>query len=217
MSLKAVIFDLDGTLIDSEIYNFKAWQKLLNNYNQQIDLPEYARNFAGQSKEYIAKKVEEVINKTDLEIIKEKDSYYYEFLEEIPIKEMPFAKSILENLSKKNIILACATGGGRNEALSKLDYLDFTKYFDSIVTKSDVKNTKPDPETYLKSLSNLNLQTSDVIAVEDTVTGYDSGVAAGIRTFIVKNEMNKYMDFATEDVVENLKGLWNLIQDGIIL
>lgn len=76
MKLKAVIFDMDGNLIDSETNNYIAWKEFLGEYKFEIDLDFYSKNFVGQSKEYIAKKCAEIVGLNYIDIIKAKDLIY---------------------------------------------------------------------------------------------------------------------------------------------
>lgn len=114
---------------------------------------------------------------------------------------------ILENLKQKNIKIGLATGAGRDEAMSKLERLDLVKYFDAIVTKSDVTNTKPDPETYISCMNILRIKPEETLAVEDSLAGFQSATGAEIEIFVVENEMNMNIDFGVEKV-EGLKGVW---------
>ncbi len=212
MKIKAIVFDLDGTLVDTEKYNFYAWQKFLQMHGHDIDLETYAKKFVGQSKDYIAKECAQLTGINFGAIIAEKDIYFEEFLAKEPITEIPGAKALLEKLTQRNFLLACATSGDRAETTLKLNTLDFAKYFKSIITGDDVQNPKPDPEVYLNSIKNLGVKAGEAIAVEDTLTGFQSAAAAGLRTFIVKTDMNKFISFPTEDIIDGLPAFLTLLE-----
>lgn len=211
MRVKAVIFDLDGTLLDSEVYNLKAWQEVWIRSGREISDKEYIKACVGQSKEYIAQKLSEEFGLPVSTIIELKDQIYSRLLAQIPLTPMPYALEILEKLSRQGLVLALATGGDRVETEHKLEAANIKHLFKSIVTSSDVEHTKPHPQTYLKALYDLSFETQEALAVEDTPTGYLSANSAGIRTLVVRNYMNTYTKFPTDDIFEGLEEIYKFI------
>ena len=87
----------------------------------------------------------------------------------------------------------------------------FLKYFDFIVTSEDVKNTKPDPEPYLKALELSGMKKEECIVVEDSERGLRAAIAAGLKCYIIPTELTKNSDFTgAEKVLNNIKEILSL-------
>ncbi len=175
---KALIFDLDGTLIDSMPLHFKAWSHVCKKY--QLYFPETMfLNFAGNSAINIATSL---INdaKLDLDpsiIVKEKADYFLEHIDKInPI--YPVLNLLKEFAGKCPISIG--TGGRRAIVEKTIAALKIDHMIDFIVTSNDVENCKPHPETFLKCAELMKVKPEECQVFEDGDLGIKAAKKAGM-------------------------------------
>jgi beta-phosphoglucomutase len=169
----AIIFDLDGTLIDSLPYHFDSIKKVLNNYGIFVK-EKYLKNIIGLATRVIFRKFKE---KYDLHekietLVEERRIIYYNLIKD---KDITFkgVKSILKKL-RKNHKLAIVTGSSRitlDHSTSK----EFRNFFDIIVTADDTKRMKPYPDPIILAINKLGVKEGCSLMIGDSI--YD-GIAA---------------------------------------
>jgi len=188
--IKAVIFDMDGLIIDSET---STWPKVLSEFllSKGIVLTDEAREEArGAGHKETIKIFKEKLGlegNTDSLIAQMRSCFFKTFLQD-PVLAVGI-KEFLEDLSKKDYILAIATGlGPENEVINLLLKLDLKKYFKEVVTGDEVTKGKPDPQIYLITAQKIKVKPQDCLALEDAVNGVLSGKAAGMKVFGVNQD-----------------------------
>lgn len=185
---KGVIFDNDGTLVDSMPVHYMAWQKALN--ENGIDFPKekfYA--WAGAPAAEIIKALAQSQKVTDFSV-----TSILEVRQELLERELRNVKKIdvvvdlLEYALQKGKTVAVASGNELGDVLGSLNYagIDDTK-FSSIVTAEDVAIGKPDPEIFLTAASRMGVDPSDCIGLEDGDMGLQALDAAGIAKIDVRH------------------------------
>jgi len=183
--IKSVIFDMDGLIIDSET---NTWPKVLSEFllSKGIVLTDEAREEArGAGHKETIKIFKEKLGlegNTNSLITQMRSCFFKTFLQD-PVLAVGI-KEFLEDLSKKDYILAIATGlGPKNEVINLLLKLDLRKYFKEVVTGDEVTKGKPDPQIYLITAQKLEIKPQDCLVLEDAVNGVLSGKAAGMQVF----------------------------------
>lgn len=186
--IKLVIFDVDGTLVDSESVYVKAALKNLevNHYNIPMSA---IMGIIGQNKVAGQKLIEST----------QDDSFNYdkylqdfrkirdELLEKEPYKLKKGALNILNYCKKHDIKMAIATSTARDKQIKVLTELGIIDYFDYMVFGDEIKNSKPDPEIYLKVFEHYNYGKDEMIIYEDSKNGILSAHNAGIRVVYIKD------------------------------
>ena len=174
--LKAVIFDLDGVLIDS----FEAWFGVFNQTRRHFKLKEFSKE------EFRKKSWGKILNKElkenfpNVSIKEIKDQYKYLITKNInKIKLLPNSKEVLQKIKNKNIKIGLVTNNFAKPVRKILELHKISKYFDAIVTEEDVKMPKPYPDGILKACEKLNVQPDEVIYVGDRENDYTAGKSAG--------------------------------------
>jgi beta-phosphoglucomutase family hydrolase len=191
---KAVIFDMDGVLIDSEPLHVKVETAMFNELNIPLSQNMYSR-FAGTTslsmwnslveEFHIDKKPEELAFASNNRFIDElKNSKNVTLFEGVV--------DVLENLKKKNISVALASSSSIDIVNVILDRFNLRTYFNAIVTGTDVKHSKPHPEIFLLAAKRLNIPPSDCIVVEDSTNGVLAAKYAGIHCVGFKPAGNKH-------------------------
>jgi len=180
VSLRAVIFDVDGVLVKSMENHAAAYQKVFADIGVAIRPEEVFANEGRRSPEVIASLAQERgldLAPAKLDAMnKAKQAVFYAFG---PAPLYPGVQALLERLRAHGLRLAAVTGTNRANVEHHLGPL--VQLFDVIVTADDVTRTKPDPEPYLAALAKLKLRAEEGIVVENAPLGVRSAKAAGLR------------------------------------
>ncbi|BBN80831.1 haloacid dehalogenase [Pseudoalteromonas sp. A25] len=213
MSLRAILFDFDGTLVDSEALHFQSWMQVLAPWQVSYDELTFCDEFSGVP----TLKAANILNQrhslnTEPQLLAEhKNRLFIDVAATMSPKLMPYAKEVLHKACEQYII-ALVTGSTRNEALPVLKHYELDGLFSCIVCKDDVLNPKPHPEPYNKALSLLGVKACEAVAIEDTHTGLSSATSAGLRTIVVPNHHSKQQNMSHASYnVDNLQTAWGVI------
>jgi HAD superfamily hydrolase (TIGR01509 family) len=201
MKKQAIVWDIDGTLVESEQLHFTALQnfikdtggKLTGNYKDFIgkSLTNILEKYVQTTKVIDNKKAVDSINTNYSKLIKPK--YVRDGIKEL--------MSTIYN--DRKIRQACASNGERKVVTANLNKTGLNDYVEFAISGEDVVNSKPDPEIYQKACKQLNIHPNNVIAVEDSELGVKAAKKAGLLTIAFPNEDTKHMDFSCADFIAN--------------
>lgn len=189
---KAVIFDLDGTLVDS----MWMWRRIDEEYLGRfgIPLPEnLQREIEGMSFTETAHYFKNTFGITDSidKIIKDWNEMAWEKYEKhVPLK--PGAKAFLDMLKEQGISLGIATSNSRELVEMVTRVHGIRDYFSSIITGCDVQKGKPNPEVYLKAAKEIAVNPADCLVFEDIVQGIMAGKNAGMRVCAIEDDYSMF-------------------------
>lgn len=205
--IKAIIFDFDGTLVDSERFHFNCWNEVLKTYNIELSYKDYTEHCAGTPTPLTAKAFVKTyrLNITPKELSDLKEAITAKRLRKEDIKFMPNAINTLEYFHKLKMPMFLVTGSVRNDVDYILEKSGIKKYFNFSITRSEVENSKPHPESYLKTIEKSNLKRKDILVFEDTKNGVESAKLSGLTCFAIQ-EMKKIHKKLTlaDKIFENL-------------
>lgn len=198
LALKAVLFDHDGTLVDSEHVHFLHWRRILARYNVAFTEADYRQHYAGIPTPQNALRLAEIhrLDVTPHALTVQKEVLTAEYLEQTAMPLMPFAKRVVASFLRYKLALGVVTGAGKSGVNSTLQFHDLAGSFSAIATGDDVTHSKPSPDVYLYALQQLGIAAKQCIAVEDTSTGVQAAVAAGITCCAVPNQYSRDHDFS---------------------
>ncbi len=200
--MKAILFDLDGTLIDTEKYYRICWKKTLESFGYKVtdddvlSLRSLGRPFAP---DHIKKMVKDP--DADYKAIRAKRSKLMEEMiarEGIQLKKG--AVELLEYLRSKKITTAVSTASDLERTTRYLKQVGLYDYFDKLISCTMVERGKPAPDVYLYACKELGLSPDLCIAVEDSPNGVKSAFSAGCKVIMVPDQ--------TEPDEETIKMLW---------
>lgn len=186
--IKLVIFDVDGTLVDSEVVFVKAAIKNMevNGYNIPMSA---IMGIIGQNRIAGRKLIESTQDDSfDYDkYIKDYEKIRSEILENEPLKLKKGALNILNYCKEHNIKMAIATSTYKEKQVKVLTNLGIIDYFDYMVFGDEIINSKPAPDIYLKVYEHYNLDKDEMIIYEDSNNGILSGYNAGIKVIYIKD------------------------------
>lgn len=187
--MKAVLFDMDGVLIDSENYYMQGTYNWMKEKGFNGSFSQICR-LIGTDMENTYKLIFDMFNgKYSIEEIKKMNTKY--FLAH-PINYKKIVKNgiyeLLDFLKENNIKTAICSSSPKSYIEKVLIECDFLKYFDFIISADDVKKTKPNPEIYLKAIEFLKVSNEDCFIIEDSFLGIESGKRAKIKVIAIKDE-----------------------------
>jgi len=209
--IKALIFDLDGTLVQTEILKAhsygKALEQLSENSVQEEQVAKSFKELVGLSRKEVTKKLIEQYgdyivrnhikseNKSLSELLIERRlNIYHNMLSdpEILLKySCRYNIKLLNTVREKGYKTGLATMSNCEQVKKVLKIIELEHHFNCIITRDDVNNAKPDPEIYLKMLEKLKVDKKEAIIIEDSVSGIKAALAAGIIVFAVTNSLTK--------------------------
>ncbi len=200
--IKAVIFDMDGIIIDSEPLQKEAFDLVLKPYNIYLSDEEFKKLIGIRSIEnFIDLKKEYDIPLSAEKLTDKKNQYYEEILK----KNAEPRDGVIELLSylKDKYKIALASGSIRADVMNTLSLLKLKKFFSVIVTGDDVINGKPHPEIFLKTAELLNINPEYCAVIEDSENGIKAAHLAGMISIAVPTYFTNTHNFETADFVVN--------------
>jgi len=177
--VKAVIFDMDGVIVDTEKYHEMAYRRVSDIAGSKINDKEVVKLkgvTAVEIFQYLFKKHNIKKNPKKYALIK--DNVYRSFLKNI--RPLPGVLNLLKRLKKKKIKIALASSGSRLNVQFILKKLKIKTYFDAVVNGEQVKKGKPNPEIFLKAAKELKVNPKECIVIEDAVNGVKAAKKANI-------------------------------------
>ena len=204
---KLAIFDVDGTLIDSESIYVKAalLNNKINNYNVPLNV---IMNTIGRNRESVRQVVTDSQTK-DFDY----DTYRSKLMEIYNQDRLALKKgaiNILEYCKNHNILSAVATSTYKEKQLRILNKLDLIKYFDYMVFGDEIKNSKPAPDIYLDVYNHYNFKKEDILIFEDSRNGILSAHNAGIKVVYIKDVVDvekEVVDLAYKSIKDLDEGI----------
>lgn len=201
--LQAVIFDFDGTILDTETTEFRRWEALYRQHDRELALQDWQRGigtwgafdpWAGLPEHVQADRqnVHATLHASILEAIEQQDL-------------RPGVLDVFGQIKAAGLRLALASSSDRAWITRWLTQHGLLDVFETLATRDDVARVKPDPELYLLAARNLNLKSEQCLAVEDSLNGATAAVAAGMQVVVVPNEITESQPFPPE---------WPRLDDG---
>lgn len=214
--IKAVLFDLDGVLVDSETYDLKLTKDFIENNGYKTDYNIFKILIgAGTGKDWWTEEIMPRMHPDD-----DKEKFREEHRKDhqgkrmqMPFKDIVFTDTVstLKQLKKMGLKLALCSSSRPEYIQKAVDDLDIRRYFDLIVSGHDFNRGKPFPDVYLYARDQFGLTSDDCVVVEDSTNGISAGKNALMRV-IAKKDYNFGLDQSKADYfIDNLSELLEMI------
>ena len=181
--VEALLFDLDGTLVDSMHLHFRAYWQELDARGIALDRERFDAAVGGRYSETIPALVDRELSAAEVEGIH--DGKMRRFVDNLATEAIPVLPTAAL-LGANDLRVGLVTSGSWETVRVVLDRLDWLDVFDAVVTADDVTRGKPDPEPYELALARLGVDASHSVAFEDSDPGVEAARGAGIPTIDVR-------------------------------
>ncbi|HXO74059.1 MAG TPA: HAD family phosphatase [Puia sp.] len=199
---KAVIFDMDGVLVDSEPLYIGMNQKFFRELGAVIPIEEH-QTFVGISAigmwSYIREKFS--LEYTVEELIQKEKDMKFLLLQQTELRALRGSEELLAGLRRRNIAIALGTSSLRKNAELILDKTGLRPYFDVLTTGEDVRRGKPNPDLFLLAAERLNKAPHECIVIEDSTNGVKAAKAAGMVCIALSNPNSGAQDLSAADYI----------------
>ncbi|WP_336785475.1 HAD family hydrolase [Paenibacillus sp. MMO-177] len=191
--MKAIVFDFDGLIIDTETVWYHAYKEVLQGYNVDFPLEVFVKCI-GTDDATLNAFIEDKLGLENIEIImKLTKENHKSRMELLDIREG--VREYLIEAKNLGLKIGLASSSSRQWVEGFLKQLHILDYFEVIKTGDQVEKVKPDPTLYIKTLEALNINANEAIAFEDSANGARAAIAAGLKCVIVTNEVTKEINF----------------------
>ena len=200
-AIKALVFDFDGLIVDTEVPIFRAWQRIYREHGQELPLDRWLTIIGTSTGDFdpvreLGDRVEEKLDERELDAL---ERLYY--AESTALQQLlPGVADYLRVARELGLKTAVASSSTRAWVMEHLDRFGIGGHFDAIVCREDVKRTKPDPELYRTALRRLAVRPEEAIAFEDSSNGIHAAKAAGLFCVVVPNLLTVDLDLTDADL-----------------
>lgn len=200
--LKAVLFDMDGVLVDSELLHGKALVLAMKQLGIDISLT-YCYTFVGTTNFHTMSTIikDYNLNYTVEEVLNLYEEHKENLLKTEGYIPIPYTKELIQSLKKEGILLAIAS----SSSLETISYITNTfgiyAYFDKIISGTTLKRSKPAPDIYIKAAEELGVSTDECLVIEDATVGVAAGKAAGMPVVGFYNPNSGNQDLSKADII----------------
>ena len=201
---RAVLWDVDGTLIDSSEYHWLSWHGALAAENFHVTREQFASSF-GQRNDEILRSYFPGIKPADIARVGDaKEAAYREMIRERGIELLPGVRRWLEKLRDEGWLQAVASSAPLLNIETIIEALDLESFFSAIASAEDVTAGKPDPQVFIAAARKVGVAPSACVVVEDAPAGTEAARRAGMRSIGV---LSSHAELHADIVVRTLEDL----------
>lgn len=213
-SIKAVLFDMDGLMVDNELLHLQAFNNVFRKYNKYLSEDENNKWYIGVSDEDAAIDMVErfhlPLSAKELALAKRES---YKQLQKGQMFPLSGLIELLKNLHRYGYKTAIASGSTVEEIKKVIEKLDIMQLIGNYCSSEEVKQGKPAPDVYLLAAKKLGVEPSECLVLEDASKGVEAAKAAGMTCFAVTSQYTKGQDFSLADkILNNLSEVFQLIK-----
>jgi HAD superfamily hydrolase (TIGR01509 family) len=199
--LKALIFDYDGLIIDSESPEFESWQRVYAQHGQELEVKAWVHFIGGTAVMDPKQDLERRVGRTlDWKPIQERRlKHHHELMAGRGL--LPGVEDLMRSAREKGWKVGVASSSSSSWVEGGLERLGLLRHVQTVRTRDRVQNLKPHPEPYLAALADLGAEAAGSFAFEDSQIGVASAKAAGLMVVAVPNELTRLHDLSAADMI----------------
>ena len=199
--IKALVFDFDGLIVDTEMSSYQTWQEIYAEHDCQLPFSTWAICIGGSPQlfdpcEYLEQQIGRPVLREEIRL--RRRQRHIRMVETQPV--LPGVEDYLLSAKRLGLKIGVASSSRHEWVDTHLTRLGLIDYFDSIKCFDDVKRTKPDPELYLAVLDALGVHGQQAIALEDSPNGVIAAQQAGIFCVAVPNPVTSQLSLLHADL-----------------
>jgi HAD superfamily hydrolase (TIGR01509 family) len=203
MSIKGLLFDFDGLILDTEMPEFQVWEEIYNSFGVKLPLDLWLQNIGTTDHAFdVVSYLEEKSSKDgfnrEIIIARHRELFDKKIKSEKPL---PGVEEYINKAKELGIKVAVATSSPRSWVGGHLSRLNMLNSFDGIVSSDDVEYVKPSPDIYLHALAIMHINPDEAIAIEDSHNGIIAAKSAGIYCVAVPNMITEHLDLSRADLI----------------
>lgn len=184
---RAVIWDVDGTLVDTAELHFAAWVAFARQRGWEFTRSHFQSTFGRRNPEIVRQLFSSNASDDEvLEIGEQKERIYRQEVVRQGVELLPGVKNLLAQFREHGVRQAIGSSAPRANLAMILDMTDTAGFFDAVVSMEDTQRGKPDPEVFVKAAEKLGIAPGDSVVFEDAVAGVQAAKAAGMRCVAVR-------------------------------
>ncbi|CAN5644309.1 HAD family hydrolase [soil metagenome] len=202
MRLRALLFDFDGTILDTESSEFASWQAVYREHGCELGLAEWLPCIG--TAENVFDPLEALEQQLGRSLERERVEAGRREAHLVELDKLTVLAGVAEYIreaERRGVALAVASSSSRAWVEGHLGRLGLLERFAVIRCRDDVRRTKPDPELFLAAVRGLGVRPGEAVAIEDSLNGVRAAKAAGLFTVAVPGPMTRSLDFAAADLV----------------
>lgn len=203
MNVRAVLWDLDGTLVDSEEFHWQSWQYAMRAEGLPVTFDQFKASFGQRNETILRRWLRPDASTADIARVADaKEVEYRRLAAQHGLTPLPGAADWLGRLHTAGWKQAIASSAPRLNVEAMLRALALERYFDAIVCSEDVTAGKPDPQVFLAAASRLRVPPDRCIVVEDAAAGIEAARRAGMRSIGVSRNRPLNADVSVASLAE---------------
>ncbi|MGB0849407.1 MAG: HAD family hydrolase [Thiolinea sp.] len=205
MALKAIFFDHDGTLVNSEVEHCRFWQTAMQQYGYTLTTAEYMAVYSGIPGLLNAQMLVDDygMSVSSAELFQVKEAITQAYLDQKPYPLMPEVREVLAWVKQQSLVSAVVSGADSVRVSRSLQGNQISGYFDFVCCAEDVAHNKPDPAVYTLALERSGFKADECLAIEDTNVGVQSAIEAGLVCCAIRNDYAPDHDLSQATVIVN--------------
>lgn len=181
----AVLWDMDGVLVDTEPFHWEAWRKLSREAGFHMSYEDFRRTFGWRNKEILRELIGPDISEQRAAELGDRKEELYRDAVRGNVKPLPGAMGLLRKLHEAGFRQAVASSAPRANIELILEELGIEGHFDAVLCDRDVERGKPDPQIFLRAAERLGVAPSHCLVIEDAVMGVRAAKRAGMACLAV--------------------------------
>lgn len=196
MTIKALVFDFDGLILNTEVPAFESWQMVFRDHGADLELALWQSNIGTVDLFDTVEHLEMLVGRSldRAAVLEQRQAYKDALCTDLVV--LPGVRELMDAATEAGLPLGLASSSDRAWIRHWLERHDLARYFSCVRTRDDVANPKPAPDLYLSAAEGLGVQPEHCVALEDSQNGLRAALAAGMRCVVVPTAITAELDYA---------------------